>query len=264
MAKWIGCAQAALITLAGASLLALAGLASPVQAQKSKSKAAASQSAWVKLCEQAKYPKRGPDGKPVIGKDKKPVLEARRLCLTHHEQMTPAGVTVISAAIQKLQGVQKMGLMVMVPSAVGLRIPSGMRVFVYDKAHWTKLQKKEKVDFNTLPSQRLVFTMCHQNGCTAENEATPQLIEAMKGGAVMLVMAIHVSGRPIPFRVPLNGFSKTLAGKPVDNVLYKKQRKALWDKIRGNQIQQMKKYQEHLEQQQNKGKSSSGGPAPKR
>ena len=252
--------------LMAASVIAVAALCGPVVAQQkapaappaAAQKAGETPSAWVKLCEKAQYQKIGADGKPQMNGDK-PVLEDKQLCLTHHEQMTAAGVTIVSAAIQQLEGVERLGMMVMVPSAVGLTIPTGMRVFVYTKEQWEKVTKKEKVDEATLPSQDLRFTMCHQNGCTAENEATPALLDAMKKGAVLVALAIHVSGRPVSFEVPLNGFGGTFTGAPIDNKIYNDERGKLWETIKANQIEQMKRFQEQL---QNPAAPAAGGPGP--
>lgn len=275
MAKWMARARGMHISLAAATV-ASAGMmlmAVPASAQQQKAPAAAAKqaaasqagqapSAWVKLCEKAQYQKVGPDGKPQMNGDK-PVLEDKQLCLTHHEQMTAAGVTIVSAAVQQLEGVEKLGMMLMVPSAVGLTIPAGMRVFVYTAEQWEKAKKNERVDEKTLVQQNLAFTMCHQNGCTAENEATPGLLEAMKTGAAMVAMAIHVSGRPISFEVPLNGFAATFAGQPIDNALYNSERAKLWDTIKANQIEQMKRYQEQLQNPQAAaGAPAAGGAAP--
>lgn len=263
MAKWMARARGASLLIAGAGLVVAAGLTAPAIAQQKPPAAAApkaaaagptpSQSAWVKLCEKAQYAKVGADGKPTMGADNKPVMEDKSMCLTHHEQMTAAGMTLVSAAIQQLEGVPQMGMMLMVPPAVGLTIPAGMKAVVYTKEQWAKVQKKEQIDEKDLIGQTLVFTMCHQNGCTAENEATPQLLEAMKKGAVMVAYARHPSGRPVAFEVPLNGFDATLSGAPVQNEIYKAQREKLWEQIRANQLQQMKSFQTQLE---------SGGPAP--
>ena len=271
--KRLGLATA---SMAGAGMMVLAGLGGPAAAQQAQPKAPAAaakqaapaaaagqqQSAWVKLCEKAQYQKIGADGKPQMNGDK-PVLEDKQLCLTHHEQMTAAGVTIISAAVQQLEGVEKLGMMIMVPSAVGLTIPSGMRVFVYTADQWEKAKKNEKIDEKTLASQDLRFTMCHQNGCTAENEATPGLLEAMKTGATMVAMAIHVSGRPISFEVPLTGFPATFTGKPIDNTLYNTERAKLWETIKANQIEQMKRFQEQLQNPQAAAAAPvAGGAAP--
>ena len=261
------------VGLAAAGALALMAMCGPLSAQqkapaaKGAAPAAAAggepQSAWVKLCEKAQYQKMGADGKPEMAGDK-PVLEDKQLCLTHHEQMTAAGVTIVSAAIQQLQGIDRAGMMVMVPSAVGLTIPSGMRVVVYTKEQWEQVTKKEKIDETKLPTQSLVFTMCHQNGCTAENEATPALLDAMKKGAVLVAVAIHVSGRPISFEVPLNGFGATFGGAPIDNALYNSERAKLWETIKANQIEQMKRFQEQLASGGQPGAPApaAGGPAP--
>ena len=256
------------VGMIAASVVAVAAICGPAAAQQkapaappTAQKATAAgetPSAWVKLCEKAQYQKIGADGKPQMNGDK-PVLEDKQLCLTHHEQMTAAGVTIVSAAIQQLEGVERLGMMIMVPSAVGLTIPTGMRVFVYTKEQWEKVTKKEKVDEATLPSQDLRFTMCHQNGCTAENEATPALLDAMKKGAVLVALAIHVSGRPVSFEVPLNGFGGTFTGAPIDNKIYNDERGKLWETIKANQIEQMKRFQEQL---QNPAAPAAGGPAP--
>lgn len=272
MAEWISGARSAALTVAGAAVMSLGGL-SPILAQQQKqaappaaaaaAPAAAAQSAWVKLCEKAQYQKVGADGKPQMAANNTPVLEDKTLCLTHHEQMTATGVTIVSAAIQQLEGVEKLGMMLMIPAAVGLTIPPGMKVFVYSKDQWEKLQKKEKIDETQVVQQSLVFTMCHQNGCTAENEATPQLVKAMKEGAAMVALAIHVTGRPVSFEVPLTGFNGTLDGKPVDNELYKQQRGQLWEQIKANQLDQLKTYQQQLQTPgQAPGQPATGGPAP--
>ena len=276
MAEWIAAARGAGLALIGAGLMSLGGVSAALaQAQKQPAPpakgaapakggapaaaAGAPQSAWVKLCEKAQYNKMGPDGKPQVGADKKPVLEDKMLCITHHEQMTPTGETLLSAAVQQLEGVEKLHMMVMVPPAVGIVIPAGMRVYVYTKEQLEKLQKKEKFDEAQVAFQDLAFTMCHQNGCTAENEATPRLVKSMQEGAAMMALVRHPSGQMVPFQLPLVGFGPTLAGKPVDNTVYKEQRGKLWEQIRANQLEHLKNVQNQLA---NPGQAPAGGPAP--
>ena len=272
MAERIASIRGTGLAAAGAGLMIVAGLVAPAGAQQPKAGAApaapaaqaqAQQSAWVKLCEKAPQPKVGADGKPQMGADNKPVLEDKTLCLTHHEQMTNVGITMISAAIQQLEGVDKLHMMVMVPPTQGIIMPAGMSVVVYTKEQVEKLQKKEKLEENTLVGQKLMFTICHQNGCTAENEATPQLIDAMKKGAVMVAFATHVSGQPIPYEVPLIGFSSTFDGKPVDNKTYQDQRSKLQEMFMANRLEAMKQAQAQLANpQQAPGTPAAGGPAP--
>jgi len=251
---------------ASAALLMTTGLAGVSMAQQAKQPAAApaaaaaqQQSAWVKLCEKAPYTKSGPDGKPQLDKDNKPVMEEKQLCLTHHEQMTNTGITMVSAAIQQLEGIDKLHMMVMVPPTTGIVMPAGMSVVVYNKDQVDRLEKKEKLDEKTLVGQKLMFTICHQNGCTAENEATPQLVDAMKKGVVMVAYATHVSGQPIPYQVPLVGFTPTFDGKAVDNQAYQAQRAKLQETFMANRLEQMKQMQSGPQQAPG---APAGGGAP--
>lgn len=244
-----------------AGAVAAVGFSGAVFAQQAKQPAAPAQgqqqSAWVKLCEKAPYNKIGADGKPQLDRDNKPVFEDKTLCLTHHEQMTNTGITMVSAAIQQLEGIDKLHMMVMVPPTTGIVMPAGMSVVVYNKEQVEKLEKKEKIDDKTLVGQKLMFTICHQNGCTAENEATPQLVDAMKKGVVMVAYATHVTGQPIPYQVPLVGFTSTFDGKPVDNKEYQKQRESLQQTFMANRLEQMKQMQSAAQ-----GAPAAGGPAP--
>lgn len=237
---------------------------SAVAQQPAAGAPAQQQSAWVKLCEKAPYNKVGADGKPQVGADGKPVMEEKQLCLTHHEQMTATGVTMVSAAIQQLEGIDKLHMMVMVPPTTGIVMPAGMSVVVYTKEQVEKLQKKEKIEEKDIVGQKLMFTICHQNGCTAENEATPQLVEAMKKGVVMVAFATHVTGQPVPYEVPLVGFGTTMTGPPVNNDEYKKQREGLQQTFMANRLEQMKQMQAQIQgaPQQAPGAPSAGGPAP--
>jgi invasion protein IalB len=258
----------------GTILLLAAGLAGTAAAQQAKGGAPApaaaapaagaqQQSAWVKLCEKTPYNKLGPDGKPQLDRDNKPVMEDKTLCLTHHEQMTNVGITMVSAAIQQLEGIEKLHMMVMVPPTTGIIMPAGMSVVVYSREQVEKLQKKERLDEKELVGQKLMFTICHQNGCTAENEATPQLVDAMRKGAVMVAFATHVSGQPIPYEVPLVGFASTFDGKPVDNKTYQDQRTKLQEMFMANRLEAMKQAQTQAQNpQQAQGAPAGGGAAP--
>jgi hypothetical protein len=118
--------------------------------------------------------------------------------------------------------------MVMVP--LGMALPPGVQV---------KIDEGEPI--------KLQFTLCHAAGCTAEAEATPAVIEQMKKGKQVVVAAINLAGKAIGFPVPLTGFDKALAGKPVDNEKYKEARKRLMLAIRDRQIELAKKAKEEGE-----------------
>jgi invasion protein IalB len=251
--------------IAGAALLlALAGFAGSALAQAKKEKAppaaapadAASQSAWVKLCEKAN----------VVGKDKDGKEEKKELniCLTHHERLDGnTGMVLISAAVRQVEGVDKQQFMVMVP--LGMMIQPGMRAAVYPKDLWEKVQKNEKIDDTKLKPIRLTYTLCHMGGCTAEMESTPELLADLKSGGGIMVLAINAGGQPVAFPVPLNGFDATFAGPPIDNAKYSEARRQLMQQIalrQQAQQEELKKQNDDLQKMQGN-EALKGAAAPK-
>ena len=194
---------------------------------------AGSKSAWVKLCEKSPMVKKDKDGKEV--------KEEKNICLTHHERLDgSSGMVIVSAAIREVDGSDKQHLMVMVP--LGMAIPPGLRAAVYTKEQWQKASKNEKIDEKALKPIELKFSLCHPAGCTAEIEATKEMIEQMKVGGGMMVLAINAAAQPIGFPVPLEGFAEAFAGKPVDNAEYKKARGQLMAQIRQRQAEALEKF----------------------
>jgi invasion protein IalB len=252
-------AASAVVVAAGLSL----ALCSGAMAQAPKAKAAApaaapaaaapaagaptgAQSAWVKLCEKAQVPKRGPDGKELKGADGKEVVEEKNICLTHHEKIDGnTGMVIVSAAVRQVAGDTKQHLMVMVP--LGMAIPPGVRAAVYTKDMWAKAQKNEKIDEAQLKPIDLRFTLCHPAGCTAELEAPAGLVDAMKTGGGLMVLAMNGAAQPIGFPVPLDGFEGANAGPPVDSQVYGTERAKLMNQIAARQEQL---YKEYIEKQQ--------------
>ncbi len=190
-------------------------------------------SAWVKLCEKAPFNHKDKDGKEV--------KEEKNICLTHHERLDGnTGMVMVSAAIREVEGAQKKSLMVMVP--LGMALPPGLRAAVYSKDQWEKAAKNEKIDEKALKPVSLVYSLCHAAGCTAEIEATPEIIEQMKTGGGIMVIAMNAGAQPIGFPVPLDGFSEAYAGKPIDNEEYAKARGQLMAQIRERQQAALEKY----------------------
>ena len=72
----------------------------------------------------------------------------------------------------------------------------------------------------------------------------------MKKGKLLMVAAINVAGKPIGFPVPLTGFSKAYAGKPVDSKKYADARRKLMIFIRKRQIAAAKKAREAAQKKQ--------------
>lgn len=160
------------------------------KASQEKANKEAEQSAWVKLCEKAKVKK----GEKV---------EDVEICLTHHERIDgTSGQVIVSAALREVQGAEKKHLMVMVP--LGVALPAGLQIKIDDE--------KEPLKLN--------YTICHPGGCTAEMEATPEIVAKLKKGKQMIVAAMNITAKPFFLPVPLDGFERTIAGSPVDPKLY--------------------------------------------
>lgn len=212
-------------------------------------KSEGNKSAWVKLCEAAPLVKKGEDGKEI--------KEEKNICLTHHERLDGnTGMVLVSAAIREVEGHDDKHLMVMVP--LGMALPPGLRAAVYTKDQWAKVAKNEKVDDKELKPIDLKYSLCHPSGCTAEVEATADIIEQMKTGGGIMVVAMNAAAQPIGFPVPLDGFGDAFAGKPVDNAEYKKARGQLMAQIRERQKQAYEKFK--AEQMKNLPLDAPGAP----
>lgn len=209
---------------------------------------AANKSAWVKLCEKAAFNKKDKDGKEV--------KEEKNICLTHHERLDGnTGMVLVSAAIRQVDGSDKQHLMVMVP--IGMAIPAGVRAAVYSKEQWEKAAKNEKIDEKALKPIELKYSLCHPAGCTAEVEATAEVMNQMKSGAGLMVLAMNAAAQPIGFPVPLDGFGEAIAGKPVNNEEYAKARGQLMTQIKQRQAELIEQYKK----EQAAAQAAGGAPA---
>lgn len=211
--------------------------AKPAAAKAAGAAAAAApegnKSAWVKLCEKASMVKKDKEGKDL--------KEEKNLCLTHHERLDGnTGMVLVSAAIREVEGQDKKSLMVMVP--LGMAIPPGVRAAVYTKDQWAAVSKNEKIDDKQLKPVELKFSLCHPAGCTAEIEASAEIIDQMKTGGGIMIVAMNASAQPIGFPVPLDGFTEAYAGPPIDNKSYADARGQLMKQIRDRQAQLAEQY----------------------
>jgi len=216
------------------------------------------QTAWVKLCEKATATAKNKDGK----EEKKDL----NICLTHHERLDGnSGMVLISAALRQIDGAtDKQHFMVMVP--LGMMLQPGMRATIFPKDSWAKVQKNEKIEKAEeakMKAMKLEYTLCHAAGCTAEVEATPELVSTLKGSGGLMVFAFAASGAPVAFPVPLTGFEQALAGQPVDTKKYGEARKSLMMQIAQRQQElaaEIKKQNDDLQKMQ--GTEAHKGAAP--
>jgi invasion protein IalB len=194
------------------------------KAPQGKGETSGTQSAWVKLCEKATA---------VAKKDGKEEKKDLNICLVHHERIDGnSGMVLVSAALRQIDGQDKQHFMVMVP--LGMMLQPGMRATIFPKPLWEKVQKNEKIDKAEeakLKGLALQYTLCHIAGCTAEMDASPELIADLKNNGGLMVFAISAAGTPVAFPVPLGGFEQALAGQPVDTKKYGEARKALMAQI---------------------------------
>ena len=149
--------------------------------------------------------------------------------------------------------------MIMVP--LGMALPPGLKAAVYSKELWEKAQKNEKIDEKQLKPIDLKYTLCHPAGCTAEVEAPKDLLDSMKTGGGLMILAINAGAQPIAFPVPLDGFTAAHAGAPVDNQAYAQARGQLMQQIRQRQMELAKQQQE--QQQKQKQAAPAAPPAKK-
>jgi invasion protein IalB len=196
------------------------------------------------LCEKATAQVKDKDGK----EEKKDL----NICLTHHERLDGnSGMVLVSAALRQIDGQEKQHFMVMVP--LGMLLQPGMRATIFPKNLWDKVQKNEKIEKaeeSKLKGLQLSYTLCHIAGCTAELEATPDLLTDLKGSGGLMVFAISAAGSPVAFPVPLMGFETALTGQAVDTQKYGEARKALIMQIAQRQqalAAEMKKQNEDLQ-----------------
>jgi invasion protein IalB len=243
-----------------AAAVTLLTIAAPAVAQQPKTATPAPAAApagappppWVKVCEKIPFVTRDKDGKEA--------RDDRQLCLTQHERIDGnTGIVLVSAGIREVEKFDKKYFMVMVP--LGMSIPENIRVGVYPKALWEKLEKNEQVDDKEVKPITLPYMMCHFAGCSGEIELSADFEKQLKDGAGLVVLVVNGAGVPIGLPVPLTGLSQVQSGKPIDMETYKAEKAKLLTAIGQRQQQQI----EELRKQQGelKGLTGQGGaPAP--
>jgi invasion protein IalB len=123
-------------------------------------------------------------------------------------------MVLVSAAVRQIEGRDERHFMVMVP--LDMQIRPGLRASIYPKDQWERAMKNEKIDETRLKGVELGYTQCHPAGCTAEVEATDELLDDLRTSGGLVVSATNSAGAPVAFPVPLVGFSEAFAGPPVE------------------------------------------------
>jgi invasion protein IalB len=165
-----------------------------------------------------------------------PAGEEKQLCSTIFEVIeSNTGQLLASVRLEEIEGAPKRALAVTVP--LGVVIPAGVKLAVYNADQWARAVKNEMVELKELKTIGLRFSHCLPLGCTAEAEATEEVSDLLKGNAGIGVLAIWTNEHQLAVPVPLSGFAEALAGKPVDNKEYQENRRKLVDQIHQRQIE---------------------------
>src|SRR4029078_1167104 len=135
---------------------------------------------------------------------------------------------------------------------LGMAVPAGVRATLYPADLWDRARKNEKVDASKLKGLALEYTVCLAAGCSAETEATPEIINDLKTSKGIVFFAIDAAREAVPFPVPLTGFDKAYAGGPGDTKQYLEERRVL--------LQQIAKRQQEQAPQQKKAAEQRPGP----
>ncbi len=182
---------------------------------------------WVKVCEAVTVNE--PDPKDA----KKPIQTKRSICHTHHERLdASSGTVMVSVAIREVEGVEKKAFMLMLP--LGMAIQPGVQIGLYPPDMWAAIQKGAEVDISKMEALKLGYTLCLPSGCSAELDATPELLKKLQGSGGLIAFAVNAGGAPTAFPAPLTGFSEALTGPPVDKAVYDKDRQKFLDQLNQN------------------------------
>jgi invasion protein IalB len=150
---------------------------------------------WTKLC---------PKG---------PEAGAKAICLTGRDGTLETGMPVVTVVLIEPEGETKKVLRVTLP--LGVALPPGSRV-VIDQGQ----------------PMNAPYMFCAGNGCTADYEASGELVANMKKGKSLAVQGINGSGQPITLLVPLADFAKAHEGPPTDPKVFEEQQRKRFEEFR--------------------------------
>lgn len=177
--------------------------------------------------------------------NKAPDPGAKQVCFTGRDARTEAGVPVVAAALIEPEGEPKKILRVTLPSP--LQLQYGTRIVV---------------DNN--PPLASPFFTCFANGCMADYEGTPDLIQKLKTGQSLVVQAINLPGNQVGFPVPLADFKKVNEGAPMDPKKYEEDQKKIQDDLQKKADDLRKKLEQQGQNQMQGGAAPAPVPVPGR
>ena len=91
-----------------------------------------------------------------------------------------------------------------------------------------QMQYGTRIIIDKEPAISGAFFTCFANGCMADYEATPELVDKLKKGQMLQIQAINLAAAAITFPLPLadnsgNSFQKANEGPPTDPKVFEEQ-----------------------------------------
>lgn len=158
----------------------------------------------------------------------------KQVCLVKHEGLDPkTGAILIAAAVRTIEGSDEQHLVVNVPTAYTLVVPTGVQI---------------KID-NGKPLQ-LKYSVCLATSCQVQQTLSKEMAEEMRKGKQMFVAAMNVQQKTMAFPIPLKGFSRTFDGAPVNNAAYQEARNQMLQASRQHQLELARQAAEAQRQKQ--------------
>jgi invasion protein IalB len=137
---------------------------------------------------------------------------AKQVCFTGKDGRVESGMPVIAAVLIEPDGEPRKILRVTLP--LGMSLQPGTRVIIDQGQPMTG-----------------PYVICFNNGCMADYEASPALIDNMKKGQGLVVQGINGAGQAISLVLPLNDFAKAYEGPPTDPKVFEEQQKKLQEEL---------------------------------
>jgi len=189
----LGPACAGVLTLL--ALISSAAAQAPAPQQPAASSGAQTIfSSWTKFCE------------------KGPQETDKRVCFISQYGQSDTGATAVVATLIEPEGNRKTLLLTL---PLGVQLKEGMRAVI---------DQGQPLDAR--------YSVCRSNGCTAEIEASGELISKLKAGKGLRVQGVDYAGYELSYALPLESFAKAYDGAPVTPQELEQQRKLQEDLIR--------------------------------
>ena len=163
--------------------------------------------------------------------------DKKQVCLVKHEGLEPkTGAVLIVAAVRTVGGEDKQHLLVNIPTAYSLVMPSGVQI---------KIDEGEPI--------QLQYSVCLPTNCQVQIELSKEMLDKMRTGKQMVVAAMNAQQKTIAFPISLQGFAKTSDGAPVNNAAYQAARNQMMQASRQRQIELAKEAAEAQQKKQQAG-----------